>query len=276
MYLRYGMGRIEVKPSPSFITFRKFGSTSGIEPKIYKSMAQIGIERGSNPDDWYASYIPILSRYFLSVEMNIKGKWVPCKDWKEIDQFVKKGMETNNLKLKMKKSKFNTSTSQSLGTFHEYVRTLSSSVRRSSILRISGNPKRDIGETQILTELVLVESESILKTKGKKFVVTQGKSDKRKFRIGNCYSNSVEMMEKGYGYVEGYVIMKQDGFTFGHSWNVDSMGNHIDFTFKDPENYDYFGVIVPENVVLDLGEKNGHSWYSVLPFVDDEFNYKVD
>ena len=97
MYLNHGWGRIEVKPSPSFVNIKKFGKTSNIDPRVLQSLIQTGIAKGSNPDDWYMSYIPILSRYFLSVEMNIKKEWVKCTDWNKIGQFVKEGMETNRL-----------------------------------------------------------------------------------------------------------------------------------------------------------------------------------
>lgn len=169
----------------------------------------------------------------------------------------------------MKKSKPKTIPTISSGTFNEFVRTDSGSNRRSIILRISGDGNRNIAESHYLTECVLIESEVILNKKGNKFQVTKGKRDKRKFKEGNCYLNSVEMMKKGYGYVEGYVKRKQDGYKFGHAWNVDSNGNHIDYTLDDPENYDYFGVKIPEKTVWNIGWKNGKTWYAVLPFIDD-------
>ena len=58
-------------------------------------MTQFGREKGANPNEWYASYIPIISKYFMSVEMYINGKWVKCEDWNNIHQFVIKGMEAN-------------------------------------------------------------------------------------------------------------------------------------------------------------------------------------
>ncbi len=174
------------------------------------------------------------------------------------------------------KSEENISLTRSLGTLTEYVRNLSSSERRRSILQISGNSKRNVGEILLLNELILVESELILKKKGKKYEVKKGKSDRRKFREGNCYPNSVKMMEKGYRYVEGYITRKSDSYTYGHAWNVNSDGTHFDFTLKDPEKNDYFGIIIPESVIWEVGEKNGKIWYSVLPFIDEEFRFKVD
>lgn len=164
----------------------------------------------------------------------------------------------------------------SLGSINEHVKTWSPSVRRNEILRISKNHKPITVEFLIQKELVLLEIELILKKLGGAFNVTKGKSDRRKYKEGNCYPNSVRIMnEKGYGYVEGYVTNKQGGDTFGHAWNVDC-GTHLDFTLEHPENYDYFGIIIPKEVVFDVGKKNGNVWYSVLPFIDDDFKFKED
>jgi len=100
---RLGLGRIEIKPSLSFISWDKFGSTSGINKKLWIGMTKLGIEKGANPNEWYASYIPLIKRYFLSVEMNIDGKWVACKDWNMINQFIKEGMESNRKFFKNKR-----------------------------------------------------------------------------------------------------------------------------------------------------------------------------
>lgn len=168
-------------------------------------------------------------------------------------------------------------TTDNLVSINENGKTWSPSERRSEILRISGIHKKNMEDVLIQKELVLLEIELILKKIGKNFNVTKGKSDRRKYKEGKCYPNSVHIMnEKGYGYVEGYVTNKQDGDTFSHAWNVDDLGNHLDFTLEHPENYDYFGIIIPEKVVRDVGKENGYIWYSVLPFVDDNFKFKDD
>jgi len=164
----------------------------------------------------------------------------------------------------------------SLGSFKDYAKSVDSSTRRSTILRMSGDRKKNAAESQILNELVLFESESILQRRGNKYIVEEGKSGRRKMKEGYCYLNSVEMMDKGYGYVEGYVTRKQDGYTFGHAWNVDKKETQYDFTLKDPEKYEYYGVIIPNEIVRLVGERNGYTWYAVLPFLDNEFNYKED
>jgi hypothetical protein len=154
----------------------------------------------------------------------------------------------------------------------DYVKSIDPSQRKKMILDYCGKRKKDDSESKFLNDLVLFESKSILKKNGKIYVVKKGKIDRRKLRMGRCYSNSVQMMEKGYGYVEGYVMTK-DCKIVSHSWNVDKEGNHWDFTYKDTEQYEYYGVNIPEKVVWEVGEKNGHIWFSVLPFVDEDFNY---
>jgi len=159
-------------------------------------------------------------------------------------------------------------------TFHDQIISLVPSERRSRIGQLSGCSTLD-PESLFLNELVHHESKLILEKKGQKFNVKMGVSDKRKFRLGNCYPNSVRKMREGFNYVEGYIV-DEDGSIISHSWNVDGEGNHFDFTFKNPEKYEYFGIIVPDDIVWEVGLKNGGVWYCVLPFVDNEFNYKVD
>lgn len=125
-----------------------------------------------------------------------------------------------------------------------------------------------------LNELVLWESRSILKKRGQSYNVESGKGDKRKYKIGKCYANAVDKMIHGFGYVEGFVRNKQSGQYIGHAWNIDKSGGHLDFTFRNTEDYEYFGLLIPEEVVWTVGERNGHLWYSVLPFVDNEFIFK--
>lgn len=96
MYLRLGLGRIEIQPSRDFISWYKFRKTSGVNPKIWNGMTKYGLKVGADPNEWFASYSPILSRYFISVEMFIKDKWVKCEDWSKIKQFVSEGMKVNN------------------------------------------------------------------------------------------------------------------------------------------------------------------------------------
>lgn len=144
--------------------------------------------------------------------------------------------------------------------------------RRKLILEYSGT--KDSHTRMRLNELILWESRAILKKKGHVCNVIKGKSDRRTFKHGNCYPNSVEKMREGFDYVEGFVKNKRTGQYISHAWNVDKSGTHQDFTLKKPEEYEYFGVLIPEEIVWMVGEKNGFIWFCVLPFVDNEFHYK--
>jgi len=90
-----GLGRIEVKASNAFISWLRYRNTSGINPRLWSEMTKYGTKIGGDPNEWYASYIPIMSRYFISVEMFIKGEWIRCDDWNQIDQFLASGMKAN-------------------------------------------------------------------------------------------------------------------------------------------------------------------------------------
>ena len=140
------------------------------------------------------------------------------------------------------------------------------SERRETLLSICKDESKNEMVSYFLNLMVLQDSIPILKKKGKKCNVTSNLQQHN--NLGCCYGNSVRMRRKDYQYVEGIVTHKETGVRYSHSWNVDKDGNHVDFTFKDPENFRYFGVIIPNDIVDDIGGKNG-IWYCVLPFIDD-------
>lgn len=140
---------------------------------------------------------------------------------------------------------------------------------RNQILEISRIKNKTNLQIFRLEILVQEESKSILQEKGQTFTVYSGKKDRRSMKLGFCWVNSSKMMLKGYGYVEGYVINKKNGEKISHSWNVDNEGKHWDFTFDHPEEYEYFGIVIPDDIVWEIGRKNGGMWFCVLPFIDD-------
>jgi hypothetical protein len=118
----------------------------------------------------------------------------------------------------------------------------------------------------VLNYLIVSLSQKIIDEKGQKFDVKKCKQ--KSYNLGSCYPNSTRLMnDKKYKYVEGYVI--KNGVKIGHSWNIDQEGNHIDFTFKNPQDFEYIGVVIPEKIVWEISKKNGNIWFCVLPFVDD-------
>ncbi len=128
----------------------------------------------------------------------------------------------------------------------------------------------------MLDNRILEYSETILNQLGQKHNVVIGKSDKRKFRSGNCYQNSVlKTLGGDYQYVEGYILNKESKNKISHAWNVDVNGNHFDFTLKNNDSYEYFGLIVPISLVYDIGKLKGNIWGSCLPYLQLEDTDKV-
>jgi hypothetical protein len=119
-----------------------------------------------------------------------------------------------------------------------------------------------------LNDLVLDEGDQLLRKYGRQFTVSYG-SSRKKSPQGYCYDNAVRQMLAGYGYVEGFVVPKGESIRIAHAWNVDAKGNHFDFTFKDADKYDYYGIKIPDMTVLKTGFANGCVSFAVLPFIKE-------
>jgi len=119
---------------------------------------------------------------------------------------------------------------------------------------------------------ILNYSEDILIRLGQKYQVEIGKTDRRKFRTGMCYQNSIRKTDEGYLYVEGYILHRINYHKISHAWNVDKDGNHYDFTLKDNNEYDYYGLVVPTDLVYEVGSLKGGNWGSCLPYIKVENN----
>lgn len=129
------------------------------------------------------------------------------------------------------------------------------------ILNLFNDNNKDRIKEILLNELIVDRIQQIIDEKGKQVVVKNGK---RKLKLGYCYYNSTKkMLHDGYGYVEGIVIDKKTGYRVAHAWNIKN-DEHIDFTIPNPDDYDYYGIIIPNNVVLD--KMFGMS-ICVLPFI---------
>src|SRR5262245_18544521 len=87
-----------------------------------------------------------------------------------------------------------------------------------------------------------------------RFVVRNGKPFKgRKLprsydrdEAKQCFSNAgrLALMENGLRYVEGYVIGDNLPIAIHHAWLIDAKGKVVDTTLKNPERYQYLGVVV--------------------------------
>ena len=81
-----------------------------------------------------------------------------------------------------------------------------------------------------------------------------------------CFFNAWK--RKDYLYVEGWVRDRNSNFEFVHAWNFSSELGYVDFTLKNPQQYDYFGLQIDRSIVFSLGLKFGGMSTPVSPFVE--------
>ena len=114
-----------------------------------------------------------------------------------------------------------------------------------------------------LDQLILNDFESIS--------IKNSRSNKRKNPLGRCYFNSVNHMDKGEVYIEGYAINLISNYPFQHAWNIDVNGCHVDHTLsKSSENYLFKGVALPSELVYQVGFRKGGFWGPVLPYLSED------
>lgn len=103
-------------------------------------------------------------------------------------------------------------------------------------------------------------------------MVENSKANTRKFKIGNCYGNASVQLDNNHRYMEGVVTNKITGFQLYHAWNFDvAAGVPIDYTFgNSSEEYYYQGVIIPTEIVRNVGLRKGGLWGPILPYVTEE------
>jgi hypothetical protein len=152
--------------------------------------------------------------------------------------------------------------------FRKLIDSLSHKERLTKILTLSGSSDINYEDSLLLNELILFESNEFLGKYGEAFIVAAGRKDRRTHKENRCYENSAKMMKKGYDYVEGYVYDRKLKMKFAHAWNINSNGDHVDFTFDEVGDYDYFGVEFPENIVDCVAILND-SYFSIIPFLPE-------
>lgn len=142
-------------------------------------------------------------------------------------------------------------------------------LRSNYILPLSAAKNKSVVNSILLNLNVINFTENILQKYGKQFDVSLGKADRRKFKLGMCFNNAARMMiDKKFNYVEGYLQDTKTGDKIAHAWNCDNEGNHFDFTLKSVENKSYIGIVIPEDIVFEVGAKNSYTWYACLPFLE--------
>ena len=65
-----------------------------------------------------------------------------------------------------------------------------------------------------------------------------------------CFANSIEALEPGQQYCEGYATLKGLDVPMEHAWILDEDGQIIDPTW--PDGGHYFGVALKENFVREM------------------------
>lgn len=119
-------------------------------------------------------------------------------------------------------------------------------------------------------EIKVYYSIPVLDKVGIIFNVNPPRKKRSKMKYGNCYGNAILRMSDGFEYVEGIITNKETGFQISHAWNIDSKGNHIDFTIIDTQKYKYKGVVISKKLLYEIGKKNGGLWYCSLPYIISE------
>ena len=75
-----GMIRIGVEFTDNMISWKKYKHFSKMPVQMYDSMAEIGIEKGGNPDDWFCLFSDLPSKYWKTIEEYDGKKWVDILD----------------------------------------------------------------------------------------------------------------------------------------------------------------------------------------------------
>ena len=113
----------------------------------------------------------------------------------------------------------------------------------------------------------------LIEQQGTKVQVNKSIIPGNKFLKQNKLHNARRIcFENQYGYVEGIVINKIDNSKIANIWNVDLNGYHVDMTIEDPQNYEYIGIQIPENLIYQVGYKHGGKWRFNLPFLQVNLN----
>ena len=73
-----GCARLVTKLDSRFVTYAKYKYKSKAHPLVWEKMGEVGRSKGSNPDEWYATFSP-LNIDNLDIEVYDNGKWYNLK-----------------------------------------------------------------------------------------------------------------------------------------------------------------------------------------------------
>ncbi len=73
-----GCARLVTNLDSRFVTYAKYKYKSKAHPLVWEKMGELGRSKGSNPDEWYATFSP-LNIDNLDIEVYDNGKWYNLK-----------------------------------------------------------------------------------------------------------------------------------------------------------------------------------------------------
>lgn len=119
-----------------------------------------------------------------------------------------------------------------------------------------------------LNDVIIDLGKKAVERLGEIFEVIHYKLPNKRPRLGKCYITAYEVA-RDYNllYVEGHLTEIGTGNQIAHAWNVDKEGKHVDFTFKNPNKYQYKGVVIPFETVYEVNSKRSAT-FCILPFLE--------
>jgi hypothetical protein len=119
-----------------------------------------------------------------------------------------------------------------------------------------------------LNDLIIDLGKKAIEGFGEIFEVIHYKLPQKRPRLGKCYITAYEVA-RDYNllYVEGHLTEIVTGKQIAHAWNVDNEGKHVDFTFNNPNKYQYKGVVIPFETVYEVNRKRSAT-FCILPFLE--------
>lgn len=73
---KFGLVRIGIEFNKNLISWGRYRYDAKINLSLYKTMQELGIEKGAKPTDWYCSFKNIASSEWVEIQEYISGNWV--------------------------------------------------------------------------------------------------------------------------------------------------------------------------------------------------------
>lgn len=90
-----GMCRIVISETLPTVSWAKFKYANGISERMYDTLNQLSLNKGSKTDQWSCTFNSIPKKYWESVEMLVDNQWVKWGESLRITEFVDLCMSCN-------------------------------------------------------------------------------------------------------------------------------------------------------------------------------------